>query len=134
MEERVPCRTARVSLCVVQMGFFFFGGGGLGLAAQCRRSLTRLIPNGETSLLPPFIVAFHQFCVRLGGGNGENKKEQSKEQRGEAISQLQEKVPALPTFSINRRENLPFLALTLVQSTVPARFNTHTQGSDPCIL
>lgn len=68
----------------------------------------------EKLLLPRrSTVAPHQFCVQLGDGKGRNKKEQTKEQRGEAISQLQEKVPALPAFPINRRENLPFLALTL---------------------
>lgn len=76
----------------------------------------------------------HQFCVHVGDANGWNKKEQPKEQRGEAISQLREKVPAWPTFSISRRENSPFLALTLAQSAVSARFNSHTRSSDPCML
>lgn len=68
----------------------------------------------EKVLLPRrSTVAPHQFRVQLGDGKGRNKREQTKEQRGEAISQLQEKAPGLPTFSINRRGNLPFLALTL---------------------
>lgn len=79
-------------------------------------------------------VDCHQFCVQLGDGDGRNTKEQAKEQRGEAISQLREKVPARPTFSINRSENSPFLALTLAQSAVRARFSSRTHGSDPCVL
>lgn len=79
-------------------------------------------------------VDCHQFCVHLGDSDGWNQKEQTKEQRGEAISQLREKVPAWPTFSINSSENSPFLALTLAQSAVPARFSRRPQGSHPCIL
>lgn len=98
-------------MCVVEMSFFLSGLNALLINVVIPSHVPVL--NGETSPPRRSTVAPHQFCVQLSDGKGRNKKEQTKQQRGGAISQLQEKVLALPTFSINRRENLPFLALTL---------------------